>query len=364
MNYLTFKSIFTSHNAIDNKNHEIYRGKQRISFGLVTLLLGFFLYWTDGYSFAEFFKFTKESLLPVLAACYTLLGISYFWLLKKNSTTSNYWQYLFFSIDCPMMILLISLRPESLSVFYFLVLFSIIGTGIRYGKRLLKFYIAISSISFTLSIILVDFWRHNLALTIGISVAFTFIPLYLTALVEKIEVMSKKLHEMAMVDSLTGLGNRRALMECLAETLAISTLQNKLFSVVYFDLDNFKKVNDELGHEKGDELLQHIGKSLKTKFRQDDFFARVGGDEFVMLTKIDTSSGLSFVAEKVLEIVSDSKTKCCPNMNVGASIGLYTVNTEQDYYTEQSDKNVTAILKKADEAMYRAKKSGKNKYSY
>lgn len=166
-----------------------------------------------------------------------------------------------------------------------------------------------------------------------------------------------KIAQMAYQDALTGLPNRRLLMDRLQQYQAVSERTGQYGAVLFLDLDHFKDVNDTLGHESGDELLKMVGQRLRDSVRQSDTVARLGGDEFVVLlsdlgsgeTEATTQAGLR--GEDLL------RTLCSPyqigqaTVNSSPSIGVVTYRGEQIRAEE--------LLKQADIALYQAKGAGR-----
>lgn len=160
---------------------------------------------------------------------------------------------------------------------------------------------------------------------------------------------------LATHDPLTGLANRTLYEEYLNEILGQSLKDKSLFAVVFFDLDGFKQVNDTLGHDFGDQVLNYVAIQLTHALRDRDLLARIGGDEFAaVLTDFDTVSNLESIVKRCLDAVGTSLTLNDKTASFGVSIG-YAV-----YPTHGQDKDT--LLKKADEAMYAAKKAGKGTY--
>lgn len=156
-------------------------------------------------------------------------------------------------------------------------------------------------------------------------------------------------------DSLTGLPNRLLLEDRLTQALARSHRRRGALAAVFLDLDNFKLINDSLGHAAGDRLLQRVGERLIGRVRVDDTVARVGGDEFTLLfTDLAHSDDASRMAEKLLDAFRLPFLVDGHELYVTASLGVALFPTDG----EDSD----ALLRNADAAMYRAKESGRNNY--
>lgn len=156
---------------------------------------------------------------------------------------------------------------------------------------------------------------------------------------------------LANTDSLTGLNNRRGLNEALAALVPIATPERML--VIYMmDLDGFKPVNDQYGHDIGDELLVGIGRRLTAVVRTDDIVARVGGDEFVVVaTEVATEAQAADLGNKLLAVFQAPFNQGGHDCHVGVTIGYVLV--------PQDGTQVTTLLKAADAAMYAGKQLGK-----
>ena len=174
------------------------------------------------------------------------------------------------------------------------------------------------------------------------------------------DITERKRHEelvryQAYHDVLTGLPNRQLFHDRLTQALLHARREGEMLSVMFLDLDRFKDVNDTLGHDVGDKLLCEMAKRLKTNIRKGDTVARLGGDEFVLLLpRIKQLDNLVQLAEKVLE-----------SMRAPARIGehelMLTTSIGISVYPRDGDKP-DVLIKQADEAMYRAKQSGRNNY--
>ena len=171
-----------------------------------------------------------------------------------------------------------------------------------------------------------------------------------------LEKANNDLDRLARYDHLTGLPNRLFLMEHLELGLSLAIRNNYKCALFFIDLDGFKPINDEYGHEAGDEFLIKISNRMKEALRESDVLARLGGDEFVTVLydiNNDYSQALN-VAEKLLLILSDTYIIKGNEINASASIGIC-------FFPDQQ-MNVDKLIKCADEAMYKAKELGKNRY--
>ena len=154
-------------------------------------------------------------------------------------------------------------------------------------------------------------------------------------------------------DALTGLANRRYLMQRLERLLA----QGVPLAVMFIDLDGFKPINDEYGHDVGDEALKIASERMGACIRESDIVSRIGGDEFVILfTGLSDEDVLRNRGDKVLEMVGTPMWIDGNRLRMGASIGI-------SVYPKDA-KDAEGLLNAADEAMYAAKQGGKNAYRF
>lgn len=173
----------------------------------------------------------------------------------------------------------------------------------------------------------------------------------------RLESEKKELYLMARTDSLSGLSNRNSLNEYLERLILTSKRNKKEFAFLYLDIDHFKSINDSLGHNIGDELLQNISKLLKRILRPSDFIARIGGDEFVILIQdYDSYLELSNVINRVQKQLSKNWVIKTNPINISCSIGIA-------FYPKDGQDSVS-LMKNADIAMYQAKKLGRNQYHF
>src|SRR6185503_19715146 len=168
---------------------------------------------------------------------------------------------------------------------------------------------------------------------------------------------ARRLEFLAHHDTLTGLPNRAMFLERAREAVAHARRHDKTAAVLFIDLDNFKQVNDNLGHDVGDGLLKVIASRLRSCVRGDDFIARIGGDEFcVLLQEISEPREAAAVAQKLVYELSKEYRIGEHQPACGASIGIACV--------PQDGHDVATLMRLADAAMYRAKEAGRNAYQF
>ena len=169
---------------------------------------------------------------------------------------------------------------------------------------------------------------------------------------KQISDLNSTLEELANTDALTHIGNRLSYNNAIVAEVERAFRYNNSLSLLMFDIDFFKKINDSFGHDVGDEVLINLSKTIERHLRISDYFFRIGGEEFaVILTETD-SSNAEDVALSLCKIVSEHNDGVLKGVTI--SIGVTSLI--------QSD-NHDSILKRADLAMYRSKENGRNQVS-
>jgi diguanylate cyclase (GGDEF)-like protein/PAS domain S-box-containing protein len=170
------------------------------------------------------------------------------------------------------------------------------------------------------------------------------------------KLAEQKIAHLAHHDYLTNLPNRALFLDRLDQALALAKRGDYKLAVLFLDLDGFKAVNDTLGHDAGDLLLQCVAQRLKPLVRDSDTVARIGGDEFTfVLHDIGSGDAAIAVAQKVLAALAEPFAIARKSCRIGGSIGIAI------FPDDSTDPEV--LLRMADEAMYAAKQSGKNTFS-
>ena len=165
---------------------------------------------------------------------------------------------------------------------------------------------------------------------------------------QELERANLELMRLARHDALTGLHNRRALSDQLEYLYRLFKRNQMKYSVLIIDIDHFKKVNDQHGHETGDEVLLKVAKVFKDSIRKTDFVARYGGEEFVVLLPSTELSGAAVLAEKIRNNVMHAEILAGLTISIGIS------------EVDQSDRDVQDVLRRADQNLYQAKANGRN----
>lgn len=165
-----------------------------------------------------------------------------------------------------------------------------------------------------------------------------------------------ELEHLAHFDALTGLPNRLLLADRLEQSMAQSERRGKKVVVAYFDLDSFKSINDHSGHAVGDQLLVALGHRIKGYLREEDTFARMGGDEFVaVLADFDSVDAVIPLVKRIIEATAQPFELEGVTIQTSTSIGI-------SLYPQDSPLDAEQLLRQADQAMYQAKLAGKNRF--
>lgn len=165
--------------------------------------------------------------------------------------------------------------------------------------------------------------------------------------------MQFKLYELAIKDELTGAYNRRFFINKFYEEAERVKRSSRVFSVIIFDIDDFKYINDKFGHIAGDNVLKSMISNINNRLRKIDILARWGGEEFVILLPETSIENAYLVANELRQLVSEINIDYIDNFTISLGISEYKINDEID-----------DVIKKADQKMYEAKLSGKNCVRY
>jgi diguanylate cyclase (GGDEF)-like protein len=167
--------------------------------------------------------------------------------------------------------------------------------------------------------------------------------------------LNKQLKQLAHTDESTGLFNKRRLLEQLEMEIARARRYGEVFSCLMLDIDNFKQINDTFGHQAGDEVLRQVGSFLRRSLRVTDFVARYGGEEFTVILPRTNSAGAYRVAENLLsKFMNHDFILPCTKVHITVSIGATCCTTFDRL-------DAKTVIARADNAMYRAKRGGKNR---
>jgi len=175
----------------------------------------------------------------------------------------------------------------------------------------------------------------------------------LEALINQLKEEKDKLEGIAYADPLTGLSNRRLFFEETKRLLELARRHGEPFSIIMLDVDNFKRINDEYGHDVGDIVLKNLAEAIRINVRSSDIAARYGGEEFIIALPKTDGEGALLVAERIRQDFKRRKVKINQE-EVGTTVSVGVAS-----YKEGDD--LETLIKKADEALYEAKRTGKDK---
>ncbi len=172
-----------------------------------------------------------------------------------------------------------------------------------------------------------------------------------------VDRLRNEVADLALIDDLTGVANRRHLMQRLTEECARSERNGKPFSLLVIDLDGFKTINDTRGHAAGDACLQHFTLMAQTRLRPGDMLARSGGDEFCIVLPSSSLREAAMIARRVLQICREDADACIgTDIPISVSIGVAQWVTEVGAFPD-------ILIAHADQALYDAKNEGRNRYA-
>ena len=173
---------------------------------------------------------------------------------------------------------------------------------------------------------------------------------------QRILTLEDKIMQLASTDALTGILNRRAFMEQLEGEMHRHNRLKQPLSVIMIDLDNFKRINDDYGHQVGDKTLRQVAQELSSKIRKYDFIGRYGGEEFIVCTPGVDANGAKEIAER-LRLGIESLRISLPSLKIELRI---TTSLGVSYLEQEEEATLDDLVRAADEALYIAKRSGKN----
>lgn len=170
--------------------------------------------------------------------------------------------------------------------------------------------------------------------------------------ITNLKELQLQLKQHAYFDNLTGLYNRHYFFKEIERITKIIKKTQEFIGIIFIDLDGFKPINDEFGHDAGNIVLQEISKKLKSSIRESDIICRFGGDEFIIASIMKKSNDLETLAQKILSVVNETIPYLNHKLQVSCSIGIS--------FDKNKSCHIDELIKKADDAMYKAKNSGKN----
>ena len=245
-------------------------------------------------------------------------------------------------------------------VFYPILLWVVIGNGLRFGAQCLYFALAVSVVGFTLTTVFTPFLWSQLPIAIGMFIGLLLLPLFFAMLLHELKASHRELKAQikqtsyaASHDMLTGLPNRLMFIETMQSAIHDAKENNTQLALVFIDLDDFKAINDNCGHATGDELLKEVARRIQAKLRNTDTVARLGGDEFVVLfTEVISPEAAMHSAQRLLHIFGEPYEIDDHRIFAAGSVGL-------SLFPEHGE-DIDTLIHHADTAMYKVKRKGGN----
>ena len=186
------------------------------------------------------------------------------------------------------------------------------------------------------------------------------VPLYFDGVIADISDRKRaeqQVYQLAHYDNLTGLPNRALLRDRLGQAISDAKRRDARLAVLFMDLDRFKTVNDSLGHETGDKLLQAVAMRLRENMRDSDTISRQGGDEFLLILRdVADAHAVAHLAEKLQETISGGYTVGGHELHITPSIGISLFPDDAT--------DIDSLIRNADAAMYQAKENGRSSYQF
>ncbi|QSZ42132.1 diguanylate cyclase [Sulfurimonas aquatica] len=237
---------------------------------------------------------------------------------------------------------------------HFFPVVSIILLGVKRGAIVSTLYFVLM---FTLAYKGIGIWEHGEWSSVSfwrLAISSIVLFIMIATLEIALENSNKKLEVLSNIDPLTKLYNRRKINEILDKEIYKAKRYKTKLSLILFDIDDFKKINDWLGHESGDNVLKKLSQTVKDQLRDTDSIARWGGEEFLIVTPMTDIKECALTAEKLRATVES--INCKHGIKLSCSFGVSEFDSIND--------SVESLIKRADLAMYDAKSKGKNCVSF
>lgn len=303
----------------------------------------------------------QAPLSQVIAVCGIFLAAAVIIRIRVQTRGSMATRLVGMFLDIGILSYLISILKEPGFLLLPIYLWVIVGNGLRYGLPYLLVATGVSLLCLAGVFAYQQVWLNNLYMAVGWQVALLVLPAYFSVLLRRLqkqaselERMSRHMEMLAKHDSLTSLPNRSAFYERIKLEMTRADTQGSAFAMAFVDLDGFKAVNDDYGHDVGDEVIKSVARRITESVRTDDFVARLGGDEFVVLLACQNAGqiNVSKVVQKILSSLTQQMDAGGRAIALSASIGVA--------FYPRDGHDLESLLRCADSEMYNVKRAGKN----
>lgn len=255
---------------------------------------------------------------------------------------------------------------EHAFAFFLVYVWVCVGNGVRFGAWYMYIATLAAAFGFGLAVLLRGLATTHLEVVLGIFVCIVALPLFVRKLFSQLESAHELLQQQATQlryeathDRLTGLVNRTVFFDRLNRILARSDRRYVRCAVIYFDLDDFKDINDTFGHAVGDECLREIATRVIGKIRKCDTLCRLSGDEFAIIAEdVAREQEAAKIAETVLATVRSIDIVAGKRVRLSTSIGIAVYGGGG-----APDEDAASLVNRADTAMYASKRGGRGRYS-
>ena len=291
-------------------------------------------------------------LIPVAVFGYALTQLCY---LDHASRFSRWRQRLTITLDITVSCFAMAAAGEWGAVWYPLILWIVVGHGMRFGLSYMQFAIGVAVPCFAAALSFSDYWSQNRLAGVGLLLGIIILPAFFSTLLRRLHDVNGQLElelertaHLANHDSLTGLANRLRFYRRLENEVNRAQRGNQQFAILFMDLDRFKAVNDQYGHDAGDKLLIEVAQRIRKVVRNTDLAARLGGDEFGFITvAAENTIGADRLKQRLEEAIGAPYHINGNDILIGTSIGIAR-------FPENGD-DIDNLLNYSDHTMYQLK---------
>ncbi len=301
----------------------------------------------------------QRLLIPAITGVFGLLFSLLWWYWMKQQANGLVsrpaYRYAALFVDAAMLTACFIVAGTDGMGIYALYLWLIVANGFRFGSDALHMALYFSLVGIASVAVLSPHWDLNAISTAGLLIGLFIVSKTYDMVLFQLNDINDRLHWQSTHDPLTRVANRLLLDRALDD----ACLASRRFALFVIDIDDFKTINDQMGHFAGDELLRNLSNRLMVNIKEDDIVARIGGDEFIIMAyDIETELEARHLAQRLTEHVSK------PYALDSVPHEVYVTVSTGIVLTDGTKKNPDRLLQQADNAMYSAKKRGKNAFEY